>query len=176
MPPPVSPRLLLPTWRMEFGSSLAYTLNQFDFPVVVADGDAVLLGSNNVESTVFTTNLAVRVGLPFDGRACTSYEADIIRETLLTDANQGGKLKEVELDRVQHRVVGSEVPLGQRVDQTLAVGQPDVCLFEDLLAPGRPCFAELLFQGKPHLVLVPGEGMSGGGVWWWGRTGSRDEE
>lgn len=60
--------LLLPTWRMEFSPSLTYTLSEFDFPAIVADGDALLVGSNNVERTAFTTNLEVRLGLPFDSQ------------------------------------------------------------------------------------------------------------
>ena len=60
--------LLLPTWQMEFGPSLTYSLNQFDFPALIADGGEVLLGSSEVERTVFTTNLDVRIGLPFDSQ------------------------------------------------------------------------------------------------------------
>ena len=60
--------LLLPTWQVEFGPSLTYSLNQFDFPTLIADGGEVLLGSGEVERTVFTTNLDVRIGLPFDSQ------------------------------------------------------------------------------------------------------------
>jgi hypothetical protein len=60
--------LLLPTWQMEFGPSLSYSLNQFDFPALISDGGEVLLGSSEVERTVFTTNLDVRIGLPFDSQ------------------------------------------------------------------------------------------------------------
>ncbi len=60
--------LLLPTWRMQFSPSFASALNQFDFPDVVPDGDASVLGSTNVERTVFTTNLNMRLGLPFDSQ------------------------------------------------------------------------------------------------------------
>jgi hypothetical protein len=60
--------LLLPTWQMEFGPSFSYSLNQFDFPALIPDGGEVLLGSTEVERTVFTTNLDVRIGLPFDSQ------------------------------------------------------------------------------------------------------------
>ena len=60
--------LLLPTWQMEFGPSLTYSLNQFDFPILIADGGELLLGSGEVERIVFTTNLDVRIGLPFDSQ------------------------------------------------------------------------------------------------------------
>lgn len=60
--------LLLPSWRMEFGPSFAYTLNQFEFPAVVSDGDGMLLAAHNVERTVSIMNLDVRAGLPFDSQ------------------------------------------------------------------------------------------------------------
>ncbi len=60
--------LLLPTWQIEFGPSLSYSLNQFDFPALIPDGGEVLLGSTEVERTVFTTNLDARIGLPFDSQ------------------------------------------------------------------------------------------------------------
>jgi hypothetical protein len=57
--------LLLPAWRIQFGPSIGYSLNQTDFPVLVEEGDTLLLGSNDVERTAFNANLAVQVGLPF---------------------------------------------------------------------------------------------------------------
>jgi hypothetical protein len=60
--------LLLPTWSMEIAPSFNYALNQFDFPAAVAEGGEVFLGSNEIERTVFTTNLDIRIGLPFDSQ------------------------------------------------------------------------------------------------------------
>ena len=60
--------LLMPTWRLQFSPSFSYALNQFDFPALVVDGDDLLLGSNIVERTATTMNLAVQVGLPFDSQ------------------------------------------------------------------------------------------------------------
>jgi hypothetical protein len=57
--------LLLPTWRIQFGPSISYSLNQTEFPVLVEDGDALLLGSHDVERTAVNANLALQVGLPF---------------------------------------------------------------------------------------------------------------
>jgi hypothetical protein len=60
--------LLLPTWRIQFGPSITYSLNQTDFPTLVEDGDTLLLGLNDVERTAFNANLAVQVGLPFESQ------------------------------------------------------------------------------------------------------------
>ncbi len=60
--------LLLPPWRMQFGPSFTYSLNQIDFPTLVTDGNTVLLGSNEVERAAFSANLAMQVGLPFDSQ------------------------------------------------------------------------------------------------------------
>ena len=60
--------LLLPTWRVQFTPSTAFSVNEFDFPALVADGDALLVGSKHVERSAFTANLAVQVGLPFDSQ------------------------------------------------------------------------------------------------------------
>jgi len=60
--------LLIPTWRIQFGPSITYSLNQTDFPTLVEDGDTLLLGSNDVERTAFNANLAVQVGLPFESQ------------------------------------------------------------------------------------------------------------
>ncbi len=60
--------LLLPTWRMQFSPSFTYSLNQIDYPTLVANGGMLLLGSNDVERTAFNANLAVQVGLPFDSQ------------------------------------------------------------------------------------------------------------
>jgi hypothetical protein len=60
--------LLLPTWRIQFGPSVSYSLNQTEFPVLVEAGDTLLLGSNDVERTAFNANLAVQVGLPFESQ------------------------------------------------------------------------------------------------------------
>ncbi len=60
--------LLLPSWRIQFGPSISYSLNQTDFPTLVVDGDTLLLGSNDVERTAFNANLAVQVGLPFESQ------------------------------------------------------------------------------------------------------------
>ncbi len=57
--------LLLPAWRTQFAPSLAYSLNQADFPVVVAVGDEQLLGSNEAERNTILANLDMRIGLPF---------------------------------------------------------------------------------------------------------------
>jgi hypothetical protein len=60
--------LLLPAWRTQFAPSLAYSLNQADFPVVVADGDEQLLGSNEAERNTILANLDMRIGLPFESQ------------------------------------------------------------------------------------------------------------
>ena len=60
--------LLLPSWRMQFGPSISYSLNQTDFPTVVEDGNTLLLGSNDVQRTAVNANLAVQVGLPFESQ------------------------------------------------------------------------------------------------------------
>lgn len=60
--------LLLPAWRIQFGPSIGYTLNQTDFPAFVEDGDALLLGSQDVKRSALNANLAVQVGLPFESQ------------------------------------------------------------------------------------------------------------
>jgi len=60
--------LLLPRWRMQLAPSVTYSLNEADFPVVVAIGDEQLLGANAIERTVVNANLDVRMGLPFDSQ------------------------------------------------------------------------------------------------------------
>jgi hypothetical protein len=60
--------LLLPRWRMQLTPSITYSLNERDFPVVIATGDEQLLGSNAIERTVVDANLGLRMGLPFDSQ------------------------------------------------------------------------------------------------------------
>lgn len=60
--------LLLPAWRTQLVSSLAYGLDQANFPVVVAVGDDLLLGSNEVERNTILANLDMRIGLPFESQ------------------------------------------------------------------------------------------------------------
>jgi hypothetical protein len=60
--------LLLPTWSMEIAPSFNYALNQFDFPTTVLEDSEVFLGSNEIERTVITTNVNMRIGLPFDSQ------------------------------------------------------------------------------------------------------------
>jgi hypothetical protein len=60
--------LLLPTWRMQFVPSVAYSYLQSDFPSLVSNGDELLLGSADRERTVVDANLDFRVGLPFNSQ------------------------------------------------------------------------------------------------------------
>lgn len=60
--------LLLPSWRIQFGPSISYSLNQTDFPTLVEEGDFLLLGSNDVQRAAVNANLAVQVGLPFESQ------------------------------------------------------------------------------------------------------------
>jgi hypothetical protein len=60
--------LLLPAWSVEVAPSFSYALNQLDFPTTVSEDGVVFLGSSQVERNVYTTNLNVRIGLPFDGQ------------------------------------------------------------------------------------------------------------
>ena len=60
--------LLLPAWRMQFAPSLAYGLNQTDFPVVVDVDDELLLASGELERATIQANLDVRIGLPFESQ------------------------------------------------------------------------------------------------------------
>ena len=60
--------LLLPRWRVQLAPSVTYSLNQADFPVVVAIDDEQLLGANSIERTVVNANLDLRMGLPFDSQ------------------------------------------------------------------------------------------------------------
>ena len=60
--------LLLPNGTAQFEPRLAYSFNEFDFPIAVLLQDSTQLGTSNVERSVFDANLTLRVGLPFDSQ------------------------------------------------------------------------------------------------------------
>jgi hypothetical protein len=60
--------LLLPAWRMQFAPSLAYGLNQTNFPVVVDVDGEQLLASGEIKRNSIMANLDLRVGLPFESQ------------------------------------------------------------------------------------------------------------
>lgn len=60
--------LLLPSWVIEVGPSIGYSINEFDVPFFEPGGAEPVAGLERIERSVVSADIDLRLGLPFDSQ------------------------------------------------------------------------------------------------------------